>query len=153
MKCVLKYKTFLCGKCMRKYRLQSVGHFVMVSVCQERPGTHLNIKMASYRHRNTHCWDKTVSMLTSSNRNILCVTVPGEFPAQRPVTRSFDVFFDLRLNKRLRKQSWGWWFETLSHPLWRHYDRLYIETGPCLFQPWCVKFRGVSNSGCESLPQ
>ena len=23
--------------------------------------------------------------------------VPGEFPAQRPVTRSFDVFFDLRL--------------------------------------------------------
>ena len=34
--------------------------------------------------------------------------VPGEFPARRPVTRSFDVFFDLRLNKRLRKQSWGW---------------------------------------------
>ena len=46
--------------------------------------------------------------------------VPGEFPAQRPVTRSFDVFFNLRLNKRLRKQPWGWWFETLSCPLWRH---------------------------------
>ena len=46
--------------------------------------------------------------------------VPGEFPAQRPVTRSFDVFFDLRLNKRLSKQSWGWWFESLSRPLWRH---------------------------------
>ena len=46
--------------------------------------------------------------------------VPGEFPAQRPVTRSFDVFFDLRLNKRLSKQSWGWWFETLSCPLWRY---------------------------------
>ena len=46
--------------------------------------------------------------------------VPGEFPAQRPVTRSFDVFFDLRLNKRLSKQSWGWWFETPSCPLWRH---------------------------------
>ena len=28
-------------------------------------------------------------------------SVIGEFPAQRPVTRSFDVFFDLRLNKRL----------------------------------------------------
>ena len=38
--------------------------------------------------------------------------VPGEFPAQRPVTRSFDVFFDLRLNKRSSKQEWGWWFET-----------------------------------------
>ena len=46
--------------------------------------------------------------------------VTGEFPAKRPVTRSFDVFFDLRLNKRLSKQSWGWWFETLSRPLWRH---------------------------------
>ena len=45
--------------------------------------------------------------------------VTGEFPTQRPVTRSFDVFFDLRLNKRLRNQSWGWWFETLSRPLWR----------------------------------
>ena len=36
------------------------------------------------------------------------------------MTRSFDVFFDLRLNKRLIKQSWGWWFETLSRSLWRH---------------------------------
>ena len=39
--------------------------------------------------------------------------VTGEFPAQRPVTRSFDVFIDLRLNKRLSKQSWGWWFGDL----------------------------------------
>ena len=46
--------------------------------------------------------------------------VPGEFPSQRLETRSFDVCFDLRLNKRLSKQSWGWWFETLSSPLWRH---------------------------------
>ena len=46
--------------------------------------------------------------------------VPGEFPAQRPVTRSFDVFFDLHPNKRLSKQRWGWWFETLSCPLWCH---------------------------------
>ena len=36
-----------------------------------------------------------------------------------PVTRSFDVFLDLRLNKRLSKHSWGWWFEP-SRPLWRH---------------------------------
>ena len=46
--------------------------------------------------------------------------VPGEFPAQRPMTRSFDDFFDLRPNKWLSKQSWGWWFEMLSRPLWRH---------------------------------
>ena len=48
--------------------------------------------------------------------------VSGEFPTQRPVTRSFDVFFDLRPNKRLSKQSWGWWFETLLSSLWRHHN-------------------------------
>ena len=47
-------------------------------------------------------------------------SVTGEFPAQKPVTRSFDFFFDLRLNKRLSKQWWGWWFETPSGLLWRH---------------------------------
>ena len=47
-------------------------------------------------------------------------SVTGEFLAQRPVTRSFDVFFDLGLNERLSKQSWGWWFEMPSPPLWRH---------------------------------
>ena len=46
--------------------------------------------------------------------------VHGEFPAQRPVTWSFDIFFDLRPNKWLSKQSWGWWFETLSCPFLRH---------------------------------
>ena len=46
--------------------------------------------------------------------------VPDEFPTQRPVTRSFDAFFDLRLNKQLSIQSRGWWFETLSRSLWRH---------------------------------
>ena len=88
------------------------------------------------------CWTSTLAlwerpgrflsreqtMMTSSNGNIFRVTGPlcgeftgpGEFLAQRPVTWSFDVFFDLRLNKRLSKQSWGWWFETLSRPLWRH---------------------------------
>ena len=46
--------------------------------------------------------------------------VPGELPAQRPVTRSFDVSFDLRPHKRLSEQWWDWWYETLSCPLWRH---------------------------------
>ena len=47
-------------------------------------------------------------------------TVTGEFPRQRQLTRSFDVFFDLRLNKPLRKQSCCWWFELPSRSLWRH---------------------------------
>ena len=43
--------------------------------------------------------------------------VSGEFPAQRPVKQSFDVFFDLNPNKRLSKQWSGWWFETPLCPL------------------------------------
>ena len=46
--------------------------------------------------------------------------VTGGFPSQRRVTQSFDVFFDLRLNKRLSKQSRCRWFETISRSLWRH---------------------------------
>ena len=67
------------------------------------------------------------TMMTSSNGNIFRVTGPlcgeftgpGEFPTQRPVTRSFDVFFDLRPNKQLSKQPRGWWFETPPWSLWR----------------------------------
>ena len=59
--------------------------------------------------------------------------VTGEFPTQRPVTRNFDGFFYLRLNKRLGKQSQGWWFETPSCPLWRH-SNVHTHTFlPCLF--------------------
>ena len=47
-------------------------------------------------------------------------TVTGEFPSQRPVTRSFDVFFDLPMNKRLSKQPRRRWFETPSASLWGH---------------------------------
>ena len=45
--------------------------------------------------------------------------VTGEFPAQRPVARSFDIFFDLCLNKWLSKQSRGQWFDMPPYPLWR----------------------------------
>ena len=76
-----------------------------------------------------------VFMMTSSNGNMFHVTsfcagnspvtagnspVTGEFPWHRPVTRSFDVFFDLRLNKRLSKQSRRRWFETPLRSFWRH---------------------------------
>ena len=54
-------------------------------------------------------------METFSGLLVICVgnaSVTGEFPVQGPVTRSFDVFFDLHPNKRLSKQSIGLWFET-----------------------------------------
>ena len=68
-------------------------------------------------------------METFSALLALCVrnsSVTGEFPSQRPVTQSFDVFFDLRLNKWLSKQSWGWWFETPSCSFVRHCNDHYI---------------------------
>ena len=66
--------------------------------------------------------------MTSSNGNIsallaLCVgnsPFTGEFPSQRSVTRSFDVFFDLLLKKRLSKQSRRRWLKKPLCPLWRH---------------------------------
>ena len=68
-------------------------------------------------------------MMTSWNGNIFRVTrhLCGEFTGPRwiPHTKASDAElwrFDLRLNKQLSKQSWGWWFETLSRPLWRHCD-------------------------------
>ena len=62
-------------------------------------------------------------METFSALLALCVgnsPVTGEFPSQRPVTRSFGGLFDLRLNNRLSKQWRGQWFETPSRSLWRH---------------------------------
>ena len=67
-------------------------------------------------------------MMTSLNGNIsallaLCAgisPVTGEFPSQRPVTRSFNIFSDMHRNKWLNKQPRRWWSETPSSPLWRH---------------------------------
>ena len=69
--------------------------------------------VAWWRHR----------MQTFSALLALCAgnsLVTGEFSAQRPVTRSLDISLICTLNKRLSKQSWGWWFETLSRSLSRH---------------------------------
>ena len=63
-------------------------------------------------------------METLSALEALCQGNPpvsGGFPSQRPVTH-FDVFFNLRINKRLSKQSGRRWFETPSRLLWLHCD-------------------------------
>ena len=54
--------------------------------------------------------------------------VTGEFPSQRPVTRSCGVFFDLRLNKRLCKQLLGWWFEVPLGSLLHHCNNEWLDT-------------------------
>ena len=75
-------------------------------------------------------------METFSALLALCVgnsSVTGEFLAQRPLTRSYDVFFDLRLNNRLSKQSWGWLFETPSCSLWHHCHDFANTIFKCIF--------------------
>ena len=65
--------------------------------------------------------------MTSSNGNIFRVTgtLCGEFTGHRwiPLTKASDAelwyLFDMS-NNPLSKQSWGWWFGTPSHSLWRH---------------------------------
>ena len=61
---------------------------------------------------------------TSSASLAICTVdspVTGEFPSQRPVTRSFDAFY-LRLDKWLIKQSRRRWYETPSRSLSCHYN-------------------------------
>ena len=61
-----------------------------------------------------------LDVIMGLNGNIFRVTDTGGFPSQRPLKGSFDVFFDMRLNKRLSKQSRRRWFETPSRSMWRH---------------------------------
>ena len=72
--------------------------------------------------------------MTSSNGKIYAYWPfeRGIHRGQRLETRSFDVFFDLLLNKRLSKQSWGWRFETLSLPLWRHRNAMARQLWRCI---------------------
>ena len=69
----------------------------------------------------------------------------GEFPAQRPVTESFDVFLDLCLNKQLRKQSRGCSFERLSCPLWHHCNALdmLLQSLQLIWCCWIDRIRAV----------
>ena len=65
-----------------------------------------------------HLQMETVSALLALYEGNSPVT--DEFPSQRPVTRSFDDLFDLRLNKQLNKKLTRRWFKTQSRTLWHH---------------------------------
>ena len=81
------------------------------------------ICMCASFYMSVHCQWWRHQMKTFSALLALCEGNPpvtGGFPSQRPVTRSFDVFFHLHMDKRLNKQSRRRWFETASSSLWRH---------------------------------
>ena len=60
----------------------------------------------------------TSQMKTFSALLAICEGNPRWFPSQRPVTCSFEVFFDLCLNKRLSIQLRRRLFETSSRSSW-----------------------------------
>ena len=94
----------------------------MITITDRRHHHHHHDVHQHYRRRHHHndlIW--IYVMMTSSNGNVFRVSpVTGEFPAQRPVTRSFDDFFHLHLNEWLSKHWWDWWYKTPSRLLWRH---------------------------------
>ena len=93
---------------------------------------------------NTPLWNRTWwchQMETFYTLLALCERNPpvtGGFSSIRPVTRSFDVFFDLCLNKRLSKQSRRCWFETPSRSLSRHFNDAHISV-----PKWCIVWYGT----------
>ena len=130
-----KYQPFCAGlNRLTKYRpaLQWRHMSVMASQITGNTNVSQQYVQANSKHKSKIKQKKPTTwwrhqMETFSALLAICAgnsSVSGEFPAQRPVTRSFDVFFDLRLNKRLSKQWWGWWFETLSGPLWHHCNEI-----------------------------
>ena len=141
---------------MASWILVSIGLKLRPAAWQQQAITFTNADILDFweqtsvkfesKHNNFHS-TKCISwwrhqMETFSALLAICAgnsLVPCEFPAQRPVTRSCDVFFDLHLNKRLSKQSWGWWFETLLRPfslsvMWKYcsFCSVLIESTLCL---------------------
>ena len=93
-------------------------------------------------------------METSSALLSLCAgnsPVTDEFPLQRTVTRSFDVFFHLCLNKRLSKQSWGWWFETPSCSLWRHCNGSWVLCAAIMIDTFTASSHGPDGRQCVAV--
>ena len=72
---------------------------------------------------------ETFSVLLALCGGNLPVTI--WYPSQRPVMRSYGIFFYLRLNKRLNKQSRRRWFETPSRSFWRHHNEYEPKHAVC----------------------
>ena len=96
--------------------------------------TYWHLEMSTKISRSNHAWTSQSPGRFHRSRSNRLVT--GEFPSQTPVTRRFDVFFDLRLNKQLIKQSRRQWFETPSCSLWScDWDKPHIII--TLTSLWC----------------
>ena len=95
------------------FKQMSYNHCMLPEISNQPSTTCLYILLSWWRHQ-MEIFSALLAICAGNS------PVTGEFPTQRPVTRTFDVFFELCPNERLSKQLWGWWFGTLSSPLWRH---------------------------------
>ena len=126
--------------CIGNYH-HSIGQSPMHSDFHNLPPLRYSVSISGLRkiigiHRHSGGIASTVhitnhihgSQIVMKHFRVPCILY-GEFTghrSERPVTRSFDVFFDLHLNKGLSKQSRGWWFEMPSRSLWRHCNMYFI---------------------------
>ena len=126
--CICRYSYMFVRVCTVRLYIPA-NHDVQSIVCWSN---RIQVPVSCIHMNEAHIRSWRHQMETFSALLAICAgnwPVPGEFPAQRPVTRNFDVFFDLRPDKRLSKQWWGRWFETPSSPLWRHcYNHWKIRT-------------------------
>ena len=121
--------------------------------------------MTYWQHTCSTCWLKEMSKFVMMDvmidvikwkkirvTGLMCGNSPvtGEFPSQRPVTRNFNIFFDLRPNKRLSKRSGRRWFETPSCWLWCRCNAIsYLSHSPSLksqmYELYCGSFVWAMN--------
>ena len=140
-------------RCARKSRLQHSPSLVATSeikclslgLCEEtvKTSTCMPLDLSWWRHQ-MEIFSALLALCAGNS------PVTGEFTAQRPVTRSFDVLFDLRLNKWLSKQTWDRWLEMPLHSLlhhcnvWGDHERDYMYR-----KSWTWKL----NSACAYINQ
>ena len=120
---LIEYHTFTATsqckqfKYIKQYCMSADLYIYVHMVCKaihirtDHPGKIYNVHLLSWWRHQMETFSALVAICAGNS------PVTGEFPSHRPVTRSFDVFVDIRPNKQLSKQSRGWWFETPSRPL------------------------------------
>ena len=128
-------------------------------------GNHKHMYIVKFPANNTgHEGFKSQTKYTWRSRQIktfsaLLALCDGEstghrwIPSQRPVTWNLDIFFDLRLNKRLSKTSKHRCFDTPSRSLWRHYNVLVGTFPPQWWTSWTNGFRIWNSGGAAGIQE
>ena len=122
---VVKWRTIWCVSLQWRHLRGKASSFTTYSIVCSNESFRASNEEMSLHIITSSC----IGVITSPTGNISRVTghFCGEFTGDRWIPRTkasgaelWCSLCDLRLNKRLSKQSWGWWFETKSGLLWRH---------------------------------